>query len=79
MTDGGREVYFEHTVIGRHVKVTAICSKTHVEVSVFGPVNASQHDLETLAFRKLEARIAADRPKPSVPGAGSGGRSGTLV
>jgi hypothetical protein len=77
--DGGREIYFEHTVVGRQVKVTAICSVTHVEVSVFGPVAASQHDLETLALRKLEAKIAADRPKPPLPRVTGGGRSGTLV
>jgi hypothetical protein len=76
--DGGREIYFEHTVVGRHVKVTAVCSVTHVEVSVFGPTSASQRDLEALALRKLEARIAALRPRP-VPPVSGGGRSGTLV
>jgi Domain of unknown function (DUF6898) len=54
------EVYFEFTVIGRTVKVAAIDAATGIEVSVVGPANASQADLQRLALRKLEARLAAD-------------------
>lgn len=70
---GLREVYFEFVAIGRQVKCTAICSQTGVEVSVFGPVTAAKRDLETIALRKLEARLAADKPlsHPPVPGGGS--------
>jgi|UPI0007C69308 hypothetical protein len=70
-----REIYFEHQVVGRHAKVTAIDSLTQVEVSVYGPAAANPRDLEALALRKLEARIsAAPAPTPpvgSTPGPGS--------
>ena len=52
-----REVYFEFTVIGNAVKVTAIDSLTGIEVSAMGPVSASQADLQQLALRKLKARL----------------------
>jgi hypothetical protein len=55
-----REIYFEHRVIGRHAKVTAIDSITHQEVSVFGPSSANPRDLEALALRKLQARLDRD-------------------
>lgn len=77
MSGGGREVYFEHRAIGSVVKVSAICSVTGVEVSVVGPINASQRDLETLALRKLEARLAAAATppaRPPEPPHGGGGR-----
>lgn len=53
-----REVYFEFTVIGRQVKVVAIDSATGLEVTVIGPSSAAQRDLQTLALRKLEKRLA---------------------
>ncbi len=52
-----REVYFEFVKVGNAVKVTAIDSVTAIEVSVMGPANAAQSDLERLALRKLEARL----------------------
>ena len=55
--DGGREVYFEFTAIGRTVKVSAIDAATGLEVSVIGPASASQADLERLALQKLNARL----------------------
>jgi hypothetical protein len=54
-----REIYFEHHVVGRHAKVTAIDSLTQMEVSVSGPASANPRDLERLAIRKLENRIAS--------------------
>jgi uncharacterized protein DUF6898 len=57
--DAGGEVYFEFTPIGRSVKVSAIDAATSIEVTVIGPATASQADLQRLALRKLEARIAA--------------------
>jgi hypothetical protein len=54
---GGREVYFEFTVVGRSVKVSAIDSATGLEVSVVGPATASRADLERLALQKLNARL----------------------
>jgi hypothetical protein len=52
-----REVYFEFIKIGNAVKITAIDSATAVEVSVMGPANATQSDLERVALRKLKARL----------------------
>jgi hypothetical protein len=52
-----REVYFELVKIGNAVKITAIDSATAIEVSVMGPANAAQSDLERVALRKLKARI----------------------
>ena len=58
-----REVYFEFTVIGNAVKVTAIDSLTGIEVSAMGPASAAQADLQQLALQKLKARLKKqDRP-----------------
>jgi hypothetical protein len=51
------EVYFEFTAIGRNVKVAAIDAATGIEISVLGPVTASQADLQRLALQKLRARL----------------------
>lgn len=67
------ETYFEHVIIGRHLKVTAIDPATGVEVSVYGPSSAPPFELERLAMRKLEARLAADR-RPAGPVPTSTGR-----
>ena len=56
-----REVYFEHIVVGRSVKVVAIDSLTAVEVSIVGPLSAAKFDLERLALQKLRARLARDK------------------
>jgi len=52
-----REVYFEFTAIGNVVKVTAIDSQTGIEVSIMGPANAAQADLQQLALQKLKMRL----------------------
>ena len=52
-----REVYFEFTAIGASVKVVAIDAATGTEVSVVGPADAAQSDLERLALNKLKARL----------------------
>jgi hypothetical protein len=59
---GGRDVYFEFTVIGRTVKVSAIDSATGLEVSVVGPASASQADLQRLALQKLKAQLGRRLP-----------------
>jgi hypothetical protein len=56
-----REVYFEHIVVGRSVKVVAIDSLTAIEVSIVGPLSAAKFDLERLALQKLRARLARDK------------------
>jgi len=56
----GREVYFEHLVIGTSVKVVAIDSLTAIEVSIVGPAGAARADLERVALQKLKARLARE-------------------
>ena len=58
--DDPRDVYFEFTAIGGFVKVVAIDAATGTEVSVTGPVNAAQSDLQRLAMGKLKARLKRD-------------------
>jgi hypothetical protein len=60
--DGGRDVYFEFTAIGRTVKVSAIDAATGLEVSVVGPATASQPDLKRLALQKLKAQLSRRVP-----------------
>lgn len=47
------QVYIEHQQIGKLVKVSAIHAETAIEVSIMGPANASQSELETNAINKL--------------------------
>jgi len=47
------EVYFELITIGNSVKVSAIDAATGTEVSIAGPRNASQKELERIALQKL--------------------------
>ena len=58
MTGGQREVLFEFVAVGGSMKVTAIDAATAVEVVVVGPVHTPKTDLQRLALRKLEARLA---------------------
>ena len=69
---GKRDVYFEFVVLGNSVRVSAICSVTGVEVQVIGPAGAARRDLELLALRKLERRLAETKAPP-LPGAGGRG------
>jgi len=56
-----REVFFEFVALGGTVKCTAIDGATGVEASIVGPAAAMQRDLERLALRALERRLARDR------------------
>ena len=58
--DKNRDVYFEFTVVGAAVRVSAIDSATGIEVVAMGPASASQADLQQLALAKLKARLARD-------------------
>ena len=58
--DKNRDVYFEFTVVGAAVRVSAIDSATGIEVVAMGPVSASQADLQQLALAKLKARLARE-------------------
>jgi len=70
-----REVYFEIAIIGNVARVSAICSVTGTEVHVIGPAGAPRRDLERLALRKLEKKLADEKPAPLVPR----GRGGLTV
>ncbi len=48
--DKNRDVYFEFTVVGAAVQVSAIDSATGIEVVAMGPASASQADLQQLAL-----------------------------
>lgn len=52
------EIYFEFVQLGAYVKVSAMDAATGAEVSVVGPANASQADLQRLAKAKLMRRLA---------------------
>lgn len=58
------EVIFEIQKIGEVVRVAAIHVASGTEVVVMGPATATRHDLETLALRKLEHVMGAERPVP---------------
>jgi hypothetical protein len=55
-----RTVYFEFVSIGAQVRVAAIDAESGIEVVVFGPASTPRGDLERLALRKLERRLAKD-------------------
>ncbi len=59
----GREVYFEFIAVGASMRVTAIDSVTATEVVIVGPVTAQKADLQRLALRKLEARLAREQAR----------------
>jgi Domain of unknown function (DUF6898) len=58
--DAQREIYFEFRPVGAVVRVAAIDAETGIEITVMGPATASQRDLERLALRKLQARMARE-------------------
>lgn len=60
MTDAGG-VYFEIVTVGQTSRISAIHEATGVEVSAMGPASAARSDLERLALRKLEAKLARRR------------------
>jgi hypothetical protein len=49
-----REVLFEFKRVGNSVKVSAMDTETLTEVTMVGPVGASEAQLKTLALRKLK-------------------------
>lgn len=50
----GREVILEFHQIGQIVKVTAMDTKSLIEISIQGPVNAGESLLKTNALKRLE-------------------------
>jgi len=55
------EVYFEFIALGASVKVVAIDAATGIEIAVVGPASARRADLERIALRKLEVRLAREQ------------------
>ncbi len=55
------EIYFEHTIIGAYHKVSAIDSRTGIEVSITGATGADQKGLEDMALRKLRLRLEREK------------------
>ena len=64
MPEPSDPVYFEHSAVGAYRRVAAICGRTGIEVVVMGPLHASQYDLERLASRKLQRRLAQESGEP---------------
>ncbi|WCL53000.1 DUF6898 family protein [Gimibacter soli] len=73
----GAGVIIEFIKVGTVVKVTAVCERTGLEVSLVGDPRASRAELERLAVRKLEYV----RAKKAAEGGGGpgGGRGGILT
>jgi len=55
------EVYFEFTVVGSAVRVSALDAATGLEVTVVGPAATPKTHLERLALAKLERRLAREQ------------------
>ncbi|WP_350334505.1 DUF6898 family protein [Coralliovum pocilloporae] len=50
-------VFLEFIRVGQQLKVNAIDEATGIEVSVFGPVNGSRTELQSIAIQKLRRRL----------------------
>ncbi len=48
-----REVFFEKKQIGNIVRITAIDAASGTEVIIQAPARTSQHDLQRMAYNKL--------------------------
>lgn len=71
-----REVYFELYPVGDSMKVSAIDSATGIEVSIVGPANLPQSELERVALNKLNYVMAqkADENQQTAPKSGKNGK-----
>ena len=72
----GRSVYVEFLPVGHQVKVSAIDPKTGVEVSIIGPADATEAELERVAIQKLRYRLkrsAGEKPEKKKAGSGKSG------
>ncbi len=48
---------FSFQQAGNTMKITALCERTLIEVSVIAPTSLPQADMQLLAFRKLQRMI----------------------
>ncbi|WP_308910012.1 DUF6898 family protein [Pseudokordiimonas caeni] len=74
----GAGVIIEFIKMGTVVKVTAVCERTGLEVSIVGDPRVSRMELERLAIRKLEY-VRAKKAGGQGGGGTSGGRGGILT
>ncbi|MGE0232566.1 MAG: hypothetical protein AB7O39_03870 [Flavobacteriaceae bacterium] len=54
-------VYFEFRAIGNSMRVAAVDADSGIEVHVIAPAGSSRADMERIAMRKLERRLARER------------------
>lgn len=54
-------VYLEYIRIGQQLKINAIDETTGIEVSVFGPLQGSRTELQTIAVKKLQRRLEREK------------------
>lgn len=54
------DIYFEFHFVGSLVKVCAIDADSGIEVSIMGPRNTNQRELENVAKAKLAYMIAKE-------------------
>jgi len=54
------EAYLEFRPVGNQVRVAAIDAASGIEVVVFGPTSAAQSELQRIALRKLQRRMAQE-------------------
>lgn len=73
-----REVYFELYPVGDSMKVSAIDSATGIEVSIVGPANLPQSELERVALNKLNyvmtQKVDENRQTEPAPKSGKNGK-----
>jgi hypothetical protein len=68
-------IYFEFTYQGAYVKVAAIDADTGLEISLVGPIDTPQSELERLALKKLEfVRRRSEAEDPKTPNQKAGPR-----
>ncbi len=57
MAGKSNEIYFEFIRVGTAVKVIAVDANSGTEVSIMGPANSPQTELQAVALQKLKKRM----------------------
>jgi len=58
-----REVLFELQQVGSYMRVTAVCTRTNIEITMVGDPKLSERVLKDAAMRKLRYVIAKEISK----------------
>lgn len=58
-----REVLFEMQQVGSYMRVTAVCTRTNIEITMVGDPKLSERALKDAAMRKLKYVIAKEISK----------------